>query len=120
LLCAISGYYNQGGPKDTHVKIWGEAGWLELGFEPIANVGEDPSALVWEIYDGAGGGERHSYTPPADLEGGYTPFIQACVAAALSGGASAWPVTGDEAKAALQTVFAVYESQRTGQTVSLQ
>jgi hypothetical protein len=32
-------YYNQGGPKHSHMKIWGSAGWLEMNFEPIANDG---------------------------------------------------------------------------------
>ena len=40
-----SGYYNDGGPKHSHIKVWGSKGWLELNFEPIANEGLERAPL---------------------------------------------------------------------------
>ena len=54
-----SGYYNQGGPKHSHMKIWGSHGWLEMNFEPIANDGAQLTG------DGSGRVETNSTNPPA-------------------------------------------------------
>ena len=53
-----SGYYNQGGPKHSHMKIWGSHGWLEMNFEPIANDGAQLNA------NGSGRLEKSTTSPP--------------------------------------------------------
>ena len=117
-----SGYYNAGGPKHSHIKLWGSKGWLELNFEPIANDGRGRAPLRWEIY----GGEHEDvqeYLPPEGTAGGYGPYVSACVSAALGSGGSGTtvppPVQPSEARAVLATVFAIYESQRTGRAVQI-
>ena len=57
-----SGYYNQGGPKHSHMKIWGSRGWLEMNFEPIANDGAQLNA------NGSGRVDKSTANPPASTD----------------------------------------------------
>eukprot|EP01052_Picozoa_sp_SAG31_P007924 SAG31_NODE_388_length_16371_cov_5.228982_11_plen_98_part_00 len=67
-----SGYYNDGGPKHSHIKIWCSDGWIEMNFEPIAKMG---TPLRWCLY---ADGRTNEYSPAPETPGGYTPFVQAC------------------------------------------
>ena len=98
-----SGYYLDKG-YHTHLKIWGEHGWLELS-------GMEDGPL--EYYSTKAGREAkvERFVPP-QVEAGYTPFVRAAVRACA--GLSEPPITGQESLRVLQTVFASYRAAETG------
>ena len=100
-----SGYYLDKG-KHLNVKIWGSHGWIELNYD-------NGSEMRWYStkLDKA---EVKSYEGPPD-DGGYTPFIQACVKASVDPTAAP-PITGAEGLSALKTIFGCYHAAETGNT----
>ncbi|MFM7205404.1 MAG: Gfo/Idh/MocA family oxidoreductase [Planctomycetaceae bacterium] len=99
-----SGYYLDAGYQ-SHLRIWGSAGWLSLdtAAEPIVVVqrhGEPPSVV----------------TPP---RGGdvYAALVEAAARAAV--GAAAPPLTTRDSLRAVRTVFAGYEAAATGRSVAV-
>jgi predicted dehydrogenase len=105
MLC---GYYLDRG-YHSHVKIWGESGWLQL-----AAVEEQP--LEWYS-------TRDTREPKVERftykkgERGYFPFMRACVRA--SAGLEDPPISGAEALHVLRSIFAFYEAARTGRSQSI-
>jgi predicted dehydrogenase len=102
MLC---GYYLDKG-YHSHVKLWGESGWLQL-----AAVEEQP--LEWYSTKDSKSPkvERFSY----DRGGrGYLPFMKSCVRA--SAGLEDAPVTAEEALHVLQTIYAFYDAAKTGRS----
>ena len=99
-----SGYYLDKG-YHTHIKIWGEHGWLELS-------GMENGPL--EYYSTKAGREAkvERFEPPAGPSG-YTPFVRAAVRACA--GLEAAPITAQESLQVLKTVFAGYKAAETGQ-----
>lgn len=99
-----SGYYLDKG-YHTHIKIWGEHGWLELS-------GMENGTL--EYYSTKAGHEaKVERFEPQPGGGGYTPIIQAAVRACAGLGEP--PITGQESLRALKTIFACYRAAETGQ-----
>jgi predicted dehydrogenase len=102
MLC---GYYLDRG-YHSHVKIWGESGWLQL-----AAVEEQP--LEWYS-------TKDVKTPKVERfkynkgERGYLPFMKACVRA--SAGLGDAPITGEEALHVLRSIFAFYDAVKTGRS----
>jgi predicted dehydrogenase len=100
-----SGYYLDKG-YHSHIKIWGEHGWLQLaGFE------EEP--LEWYSTKDTKNPKVNRFEYPKGNRG-YTPFVRAAVRA--SAGLEPPPITGEEGLHVLQSIFALYEAARTGQT----
>ncbi|MDB5335334.1 MAG: gfo 8 [Planctomycetaceae bacterium] len=99
-----SGYYLDKG-YHTHIKIWGEHGWLELA-------GGENGPL--EYYSTkAGQTAKVERFEPQQGQGGYTPFVRAAVRACA--GLEAPPITGQESLQVLKTVFASYQAADSGQ-----
>lgn len=103
-----SGYYLDKG-YHSHLKFWGEHGWLELG---------DLDATPLVSYSTANTREPkvEQFEYPRD-QGGYTPFVRAAVRA--SAGLDAPPISGADGLRALRAVFASYRAAETGQIQSL-
>lgn len=100
-----SGYYLDKG-YHSHLKFWGEHGWLELG-----DLDQTPLVSYSTLNSREPRVEQFEY--PAD-QGGYTPFVRA--AARASAGLDAAPITAAEGLRVLQTVFACYRAAETGQS----
>jgi len=98
-----SGYYLDKG-YHSHIKIWGEHGWLQL-----ADVEEEP--LTWYSTQETKQPRVSVFKPPK-AERGYPPFVRAAVRA--SAGLEPAPITGEECLHVLKTIFAFYEAARTG------
>ncbi len=98
-----SGYYLDRG-YDSHLKIWGEDGWLRL-----AAIEEQP--LEWYSRQGSNPPKVEHFDYP---KGGrsYTPFVRACVRFAAGLGPA--PITSQESLHVLKTIFACYEAAETG------
>lgn len=103
-----SGYYLDKG-YHSHLKFWGEYGWLELG---------DLEQTPLLSYSTANAREPkvEQFDYPLD-QGGYTPFVRAAVRA--SAGLDEAPISGADGLRALKTVFASYRAAETGQTQSV-
>lgn len=102
-----SGFYLDKG-YHSHIKIWGADGWLEINRH--GGVGSAP--LRWY----SGKDEQPSiteYTPP-DGPQGYSPFVAACVRAAMGQGPA--PLTADDSLQVLKTVYGAYRAAATGQS----
>lgn len=99
----LSGYYLDRG-YHSHVKIWGEHGWLRL-----AAVEDEP--LEWYSTKGVKNAKVERFTYPRG-ERGYLPFVRAAVRAAA--GLEEAPITGAEGLHVLRGIFAFYEAARTG------
>lgn len=103
-----SGYYLDKG-YHSHIKIWGEHGWLHL-----AAIEDDP--LLWystkDVKDPKV--QRFEY---AKGERGYPPFVRQAVRA--SAGLEPAPITGEECLHVLQTIFAFYQAAQAGRTVTV-
>src|SRR5206468_245466 len=99
-----SGYYLDKG-YHSHIKIWGEHGWLRL-----ASIEDEP--LEWysskELKPRV---EKFAYPKG---ERGYTPFVRSAVRACA--GLEEAPITGEECLHVLRTIFAFYEAVKTGRT----
>ncbi len=102
MLC---GYYLDKG-YHSHVKIWGESGWLRL-----AAVEEEP--LEWYSTKDAKAPKVERFAYPRGGRG-YLPFMRECVRA--SAGLGDPPVTGAEALHVLKGIFAFYEAAKTGRS----
>lgn len=98
----LSGYYLDRG-YHSHIKIWGEQGWLR-----IASVEEEP--VEW--YSNREGKVQHIKYPKGDR--GYTPFVRAAVRA--SAGLEKPPITAADGLQVLKTIFAFYRAVETGRT----
>ena len=99
-----SGYYLDKG-YHTHIKIWGEHGWLELS-------GMEDGPLTY--YSTKAGREaKIERFEPLKVESGYTPFVRAAVRACA--GLEAPPITAQDGLRVLKTVFASYKAAETGQ-----
>src|SRR5262245_20316566 len=98
-----SGYYLDKG-YHSHVQVWGEHGWLRL-----AAVEELP--LEWYSTKDVKEPKVERFEYPRG-ERGYLAFLKAAVRAAAGLGEP--PITGDEGLHVLRTIFAFYESARTG------
>lgn len=98
----ISGYYLDRG-YHSHIKIWGEHGWLKL-----ASIEDEP--LEW--YSNRDG--KLQRLPYPKGERGYTPFVRAAVRA--SAGLEAAPITATDGVQVLRTIFAAYRAAQTGRT----
>jgi len=98
-----SGYYLDKG-YHSHIKIWGEHGWLHL-----ADVEEEP--LTWYSSKDTKQPRVEVFKPPKG-ERGYPPFVRAAVRA--SAGLEPAPISGEECLHVLKTIFAFYEAARTG------
>lgn len=100
-----SGYYLDKG-YHSHIKIWGEHGWLELG---------DLDTTPLEYYS-----TKDTREPKVERfeypkgQGGYAPFVRAAVRA--SAGLDDAPISGADCLRVLQTVFACYRAAETGRT----
>ena len=104
-----SGYYLDRG-YDSHIKLWGSAGWLHI--EPTK---DEP--LTW--YSTQGDKPRQVQTWPGSKQPrGYTPFVAA--AAQSCAAMTDPPITGAHSLRALRTVFAIYESAREGRMVEIE
>ena len=103
-----SGFYLDKG-YHSHIKIWGEHGWLELG---------DLDTAPLEYYS-----TKDTREPKVERfeypkgQGGYAPFVRAAVRA--SAGLEEPPITGTECLRVLQTIFACYRAAETGRTQSV-
>lgn len=103
-----SGYYLDKG-YHSHVKIWGEHGWLRL-----ATVEEQP--LEWYSSKDAKDAKVQLFEYPKG-ERGYLRFTRSVVRAAAD--LEEAPITGDEALHVLKTIFGFYEASKTGRTQSI-
>lgn len=105
-----SGYYLDRG-YHSFVKIWGSQGWIQL--EPHGEV-----QLRWySTAAGSGTPKVQTYDGPAEASD-YTPFVQACAAAAADP-MTPPPITAAEGLRALQTVFACYDSAESGRVTKV-
>ena len=103
-----SGYYLDKG-YHTHIKIWGSAGWLR-----IQTVTEP--RLQWVSTTGDQAGQIQNWKA-SQRQSGYTPFVKAAIEACAQD--TAPPISNSDSLRALQTVFGIYESARTGRTVRI-
>lgn len=99
-----SGYYLD---RRYHsgIKVWGSKGWLQL-----QQMLDKP--LHW--YENGGKVQEFSGSKQPR---GYTPFVQACVAACADD--TDPPIRTEDSLRAIKTVFAIYDSATKGQTVSI-
>jgi predicted dehydrogenase len=100
-----SGYYLDQG-YHSHLKIWGQHGWLRL-----ADVEEEP--LEWYSTQGTAEPQVQRFEYPKGLRG-YAPFVRAAVRA--SAGLQEPPITGEECLHVLKTIFACYRAAESGAT----
>jgi predicted dehydrogenase len=99
-----SGYYLDKG-YHSHIKIWGEHGWLQL-----ASIEDEP--LEWySSKEPKPKVEKFAYPKG---ERGYTLFVRSAVRACA--GLEEAPITGEECLHVLRTIFAFYEAVKTGRT----
>jgi len=104
----ISGYY-LGRGYHSHLKIWGEHGWLTL-----AAVEDTP--LEWYSTRDNKNPQVQTFKYPQG-ERGYFPFVRAAVRACA--GLQAAPITGAECLHVLQTIFGAYRAAETGRVVKV-
>lgn len=105
----LSGYVLDSSVKQLDLSLWGSAGWLRFD--------HGARTLDWHNHTGAmneSPNRQFQYDSPG---GGYTPWVRDCLRA--SRGEIPPPVTGAEGLVLLRTIFAAYESARTGRTIRL-
>ena len=113
LASLVSGYaLASGAQKQIDLALWGADGWLRADVEH--------RHLEWQR-EATGGREatlrRTGYDHPG---GGYTPFVDACLRACVSGADTVPPpITGADGLEVLRIIFAAYVSAGTGQLVEL-
>src|SRR5262245_58124577 len=100
-----SGYYLDKG-YHSHVKVWGEHGWLRL-----ASIEDEP--LEWYGTKDVKEPRVQKFNYPKG-ERGYTPFVRSAVRACA--GLEEAPITGGECLQVLKSIFAFYEAVKTGRT----
>ena len=103
-----SGYYLDRG-YHSHIKIWGESGWLHL--ESMKN-----QPLTWSSTVGKRAGETQIWDG-AKGPRGYTPFVSQAVKACAE--MTDPPISNADSLRALKTVFSIYQAARTKRSVSL-
>ena len=91
----------------SHIKIWGSAGWML-----IESMKEMP--LQWYSTKGDKAGTIQKFSDSKNPRG-YTPFVQAAVTAVAK--KSDPPISNADSLRALKTVFSIYSSAETGQSV---
>lgn len=96
-----SGYYLQRG-YHSHLKVWGERGWLHL--EPMK-----AEPLHWQLHHGPRAGEVQTFQEAKEPRG-YSPFVAAAVNA--SADLNPPPVSNHDSLRALATVFAIYDASQ--------
>ncbi|MFK5924717.1 MAG: Gfo/Idh/MocA family oxidoreductase [Verrucomicrobiota bacterium] len=102
-----SGFYLDKG-YHSHIKIWGSDGWLEIN----RHGGAGKAPLRW--YSSKGDKpDIIEYLPP-DGPQGYSPFVAACVRAAIRKGEA--PLTANDSLQVLKTVYGAYRAAETGQS----
>jgi UDP-N-acetyl-2-amino-2-deoxyglucuronate dehydrogenase len=101
-----SGYYLDRG-YHSHIKLWGSSGWLHL--ESMTD-----TPLTWYSTKGERPGQVQTWEGSKEPRG-YTPFVSAAVKACADMGDP--PISAAHSLRALQTVFAIYSSAESGQTV---
>ncbi|MCE9530571.1 MAG: Gfo/Idh/MocA family oxidoreductase [Planctomycetes bacterium] len=104
-----NGYYLDKG-YHSHVKIWGDQGWLQL-----SSVEETP--LEWYSIKDTKEPKVEKFEYPKG-ERGYLRFLQSAVRA--SAGLEEPPITAEEALHVLRSIFAFYEAAKTGKTQSIE
>jgi predicted dehydrogenase len=104
----ISGYYLDHG-YHSHVKIWGEHGWLKL-----AAVEDAP--LEWYSTRDNKNPQVETFKYPRGQRG-YFPFVRAGVRA--SAGLQDPPITGEECLHVLKTIFGVYRAAETERVIKV-
>ncbi len=100
-----SGYYLDKG-YHSHIKVWGEHGWLRL-----ASVEEEP--LEWYGTKDVKEPKVERFSYPKG-ERGYTPFVRSAVRA--SAGLEEAPISAEDGLLVLKTIFAFYEAAKTGRS----
>lgn len=100
-----SGYYLDRG-YHSHLKFWGEHGWLELG-----DLDKTPLVSYSTLNAREPKVERFEYP---EGQGGYSPFVRAAVRA--SAGLNEAPISAADGLRVLETVFACYRAAETGRT----
>lgn len=100
-----SGYYLDKG-YHTHIKVWGEHGWLELS-------GMENAPLEYYSTKAGQSAKVERFEPPPG-QGGYTPFVRAAVRACVR--LEPPPVTGQECLHVLHAIFGCYRAAESGQT----
>lgn len=101
-----SAYYLDKG-YHTHIKIWGERGWLQLG-----DLDREP---LRSSLNGTGKVEEFTYQPG---QGGYGAFVSAAVRSSLGLGEP--PISNTDGLRVLETVFASYASAESGSKVRIE
>lgn len=103
-----SGYYLDKG-YHSHIKIWGEHGWLRLHA-----VEEEP--LQWYSSKDGPASKVQQFEYPKGKRG-YEPFVRQCVRA--SADLQEPPVTPAECLHVLEAIFAFYKAAETGKTQTI-
>jgi len=103
-----SGYYLDKS-YDSHIKIWGAKGWIELN-----PYGGGPQIRYYTTTDAH---PEIKILPGSTEPAGYTPWVAVCVRAAL--GLEPPPITTEESRRAIATVYAAYRAAATGKTQHL-
>jgi predicted dehydrogenase len=98
-----SGYYLDRG-YHSHLKVWGERGWLRL-----ADFEEEP--LEWYTTKDVEKPAVQRFEYPKG-ERGYQPFVRAAVRAAA--GLEPPPITAEEGLHVLRAIFAFYQAAQSG------
>jgi predicted dehydrogenase len=98
-----SGYYLDKG-YHSHIKVWGEHGWLRL-----ASIEDEP--LEWYSTKDVKQPRVEKFSFPKGQRG-YTPFVRSAVRA--SAGLEDAPISAEDGLLVLKTIFAFYEAARTG------
>jgi predicted dehydrogenase len=100
-----SGYYLDRG-YHSHIKVWGEHGWLRL-----AGIEDEP--LEWYSTRDVKDPRVEKFEYPRGQRG-YTPFVRSAVRACA--GLEDAPISAEDCLHVLKTIFASYEAARTGRT----
>jgi predicted dehydrogenase len=100
-----SGYYLDRG-YHSHIKVWGEYGWLRM-----ASIEDEP--LEWYSTRDVKEPKVEKVTY-SKRQRGYTPFVRSAVRACA--GLEDAPITGEECLLVLKSIFGLYEAARTGRT----
>jgi predicted dehydrogenase len=103
-----TGYY-LGKGYQSHIRVWGEHGWLRL-----AAVEEEP--MEWLSTKDGGEAKVQRFEYPKGGRG-FNNFIAAAVRA--SAGGQMPPISTEETVHTVKTVFSFYEAARTGRTQSI-
>ncbi|MDA1016337.1 MAG: Gfo/Idh/MocA family oxidoreductase [Planctomycetota bacterium] len=100
-----SGYYLDRG-YHSHIKVWGQAGWLHL-----ESMKDQP--LQWYTSKGPHAGKVQSWAGSKNPRG-YTPFVRAAIKACAN--RSDPPISSAHSLRALKTVFGIYSAAESGRT----